>query len=111
MEDVIFIKNESIKYRHENKFIFLKINDENIKISETIDSKIDPDSEKIVQIDSLIGDNDPDINLTLILLDGEYGVYWRETFQHKKYRQGIYKYEGNSLVSVCAGEAGIESSH
>lgn len=111
MEGVIFIKNESIKYRYSNKFIFLKINGESIKISESIDSKAEPDSEKIIQVDRLLDKGDLDVNLTLILLNGEYGIYWRETFQHKKYRQGIYKYEGARLVSVCVGEAGINSSH
>lgn len=111
MENVIFIKNKSVKYRYADKFIVLKIKDENIKISAITETNIEPDSERIINIDNLVGDSDLDVSLTLILLDGEYGVYWRETFQHKKYRQGIYKFEGAGLVSVCAGEAGIDSSH
>lgn len=55
--------------------------------------------------------SDIDIQLRLILLDGNLGVYWRETYQHRRYRQGIFRIHGERLTSLCEGLGGANSSH
>lgn len=49
----------------------------------------------------------PDIDLTLVLVDGELAVYWRETFQHRMYRQGIYAINDLRLEALCDGVGGM----
>lgn len=54
---------------------------------------------------------DPDIELKLVLLDGQLAVYWRETYQHRQYRQGLFRVEDSRLVPWCEGMGGIYTSH
>ena len=52
------------------------------------------------------GQDNADIFLKLVLLENEPIVYWRETFQHRIYRQGMFRVVGHSLTRLCDGEAG-----
>ena len=54
---------------------------------------------------------DPDVELKLVLLDGQLAVYWRETYQHRMYRQGLFRVKGAYLARWCEGEGGIYTSH
>lgn len=52
------------------------------------------------------GDSDADVHLKLALLDNRPVIYWRETYQHRIYRQGIFSIVGHNLVRLCEGEGG-----
>ena len=52
-----------------------------------------------------------DVSLKLALFDGDLVVYWRENYQHRIYRQGLFRIDGLSLVALCQGRAGSETSH
>jgi hypothetical protein len=52
-----------------------------------------------------------DVNLKLALFEGRLVVYWRETVQHRIYRQGLFRVNGLDLTALCEGRAGFESSH
>ncbi len=52
-----------------------------------------------------------DVSLKLALLDGDVVVYWRENFQHRIYRQGLFRVAGLGLTPLCQGSAGTETSH
>ncbi len=54
---------------------------------------------------------DLDLNLSLAALDGEVMVYWRETFQHRVYEQGLLKVVGDDVQIYCSGAAGADSVH
>jgi hypothetical protein len=57
------------------------------------------------------GDDEPDIALKLAILDGRTVLYWRETFQNRQYRQGLFSIDGHDLSPLCEGRGGIEVSH
>jgi hypothetical protein len=50
-----------------------------------------------------------DVDLKFALVEGKFAVYWRETYQHRMYRQGLLKIDGEDLVKLCEGEGGISS--
>jgi hypothetical protein len=52
-----------------------------------------------------------DVNLKLALFEGRLVVYWRETVQHRIYRQGLFRVNGSDLTALCEGRAGSETSH
>lgn len=54
---------------------------------------------------------DPDVELKLVVLDGQLAVYWRETYRHRMYRQGLFRVNGARLVRWCEGMGGIYTSH
>jgi hypothetical protein len=56
-------------------------------------------------------DAPPDIDLSFALLDGSLYVYWRETYKHRSFDQGLYKFEAGKLSYFCMGSGGVDSSH
>ena len=50
---------------------------------------------------------DLDIDLKLGYLDRDLVLYWRETFQHRTYRQGLFTVSPPSLVPLCEGRGGL----
>ena len=57
------------------------------------------------------GEDDADVDLKLALFDGQPLVYWRETYQHRVYRQGLFRIVGHELEPLCEGHGGIGYSH
>lgn len=57
------------------------------------------------------GDSGLDVELSLGLLRGGVVIHWRETFQHRRYRQGLLHIVGDDLVSICEGVSGIMVTH
>ena len=57
------------------------------------------------------GDDALDVELSLGLLRGGVVIHWRETFQHRRYRQGLLHMVGDDLVSMCEGISGITETH
>lgn len=77
---------------------------------------LDPGSgegESVGNVGNMIGrgDEDADVELTLGMFEGRPVIYWRETFQHHIYRQGLLRINGFALERVCEGAAGVEFSH
>jgi len=52
---------------------------------------------------------DLDVELKLVILENALMVYWRETFQHKVYQQGLIKVSGDRLIFYCRGHGGFTS--
>lgn len=61
----------------------------------------------IVNVGNIIS-GEPDIVLTLGILDNRPVLYWRETFLHRRYRQGVFSIVGQSLVLLCQGSGGVD---
>ncbi len=47
-----------------------------------------------------------DVELKLGLYEQQIVLYWRETYRHRIYRQGLFRFEGQALVPMCEGEGG-----
>ena len=54
---------------------------------------------------------DIDLNLKLALVDGKLVLYWKETFQYRAYRQGIFEITRQGITEVCQGHGGMSRSH
>jgi len=54
---------------------------------------------------------DPDLSVHLVLLSDDLAIYWRETFQNRQYRQGVFTILEGRLVQSCEGIGGISTSH
>jgi len=50
---------------------------------------------------------DLDVELKLGYFDGALVVFWKETFRHRIYRQGIFRIAGESVTPLCAGHGGV----
>lgn len=62
-------------------------------------------------IGDIVGGDEPlDVELRLALAEGQLAIFWRETFQHRIYRQGLLKIVGGELVRWCEGRGGVTSS-
>lgn len=46
---------------------------------------------------------DLDLNLKIVALDGEVFFYWRETYKHRSFRQGLLRIVGDNIVPFCEG--------
>lgn len=52
-------------------------------------------------------DADLDVELKLGYFDGMLVVFWKETFRHRIYRQGLFRIAGESVTPLCAGRGGV----
>lgn len=86
---------------------------------ETSDSR-DDDGHEFGDVGHLVGEagGQADLFLTLGSLEGHPVLYWRETYQHRLFRQGLFnispgalKGMGSVLVPFCEGRGGGYTSH
>ena len=56
-------------------------------------------------------EENPDVYLKLALLDGDVLLYWRETYLHRSYRQGLFRIVGRDLQRFCEGNGGVTITH
>jgi hypothetical protein len=52
-------------------------------------------------------DHDLDVDLRFARLARQTLIYWKETYQHKIYRQGLFRIVGEHVESLCQGRGGI----
>jgi hypothetical protein len=55
-------------------------------------------------------DGNIDIRLQFAFVEGRLSLYWRETYEHHSYRQGVFTIVGDDLVRLCEGEGGFDVS-
>lgn len=60
--------------------------------------RIDRTAEPVVDID---------VQGQFVIIDGAPGLFWRETFQHRMYRQGLFLIQDEMLSSYCVGLGGV----
>lgn len=99
------IENSRAEIKFDSSRYVAEINGETIRIT-------DEDSGIVVfiRVDTKIDVNeDLDLDLKFVLLEGELSLYWRETFRHRLYRQGIFRILRDGLAARCSGVGGIES--
>jgi hypothetical protein len=55
--------------------------------------------------------DDLDVELKLAYVSGEAALYWKETYQHRIYRQGVFRFVGDRVQKLCEGRGGVNSSN
>jgi hypothetical protein len=50
-----------------------------------------------------------DIQLKLVTFEGALALYWRETYLHRTYRQGLFEIQGMRASPLCEGAGGVTS--
>jgi hypothetical protein len=102
---VLFIENNSLEWNHSSEPVRVTIRRQSIDIKSLRLSDGITYPYNISRMVSLDG-NYADIILKLGLLNSSPVVYWRETFQHRMYRQGILSVVGHRLTPLCNGLGG-----
>jgi hypothetical protein len=52
-----------------------------------------------------------DVDIKLGILEGELVLHWRETFKHRSYRFGLFRFSNGKFLSLCTGTGGVDVSH
>jgi hypothetical protein len=53
---------------------------------------------------------DVDVEVRLAFVDDQLAVFWRETFQHRRYRQGLLRVVDDGLQHWCEGVGGLDEA-
>jgi len=65
---------------------------------------------KVIVVPLIVG-GDPDVELRWARYEGSTFLYWRETYQHRAYRQGLLKITDRNIEPLCEGRGGSEPQH
>lgn len=113
LDEVFFLQNTTVHLPQEKNATRAEIQGESVRLTRNSENGFE--TEKIdleLEIGRRYGISDSlDINPTFIFLDGEIALHWRETFQHQRYKQGIFKLKGGDLVWLCDGVSGVNKSY
>ena len=108
MQEVMFLENRSIDWKFPTKKIRVWLDRDKLHTSDPADPST---GVTFLGVNYLLK-GDPDIVLKLAVQDGRLLVYWRETFQHRVFRQGLFVVlEDGRLDGLCEGRAGHWQSH
>jgi len=50
---------------------------------------------------------DLDVELKLGYFEGGLVIFWKETFHHRIYRQGMFRISSENVTPLCAGRGGV----
>jgi hypothetical protein len=104
LQRVMFLENRSLDIRTGSTLRRVSVDRETLYI-ETVSST--PPVTRYHEIDTQISESaPPDIELTLVVLGETIGVFWRETYQHQQYHQGIFQIEQDRISQLCSGIGG-----
>lgn len=114
LNEAFFIKNKVIKIRSENGYSIIKIVRDLLDVKKfdkngsLIESYILDVKGNVLKRNDKV--KDIDIKISFVWVDNELGVYWKESFLHKQYMQGVYMIKNNQLNFYCQGSGGGFSS-
>ena len=107
MEALVRLPDTEISVADPNKSVSMRIEGEGVLIE--WQSRDDGSFERI-RIDRLVAadeNDDPDLQLSFAQTTGGVALYWRETYQHRIYRQGLFRIVGARLEQWCQGRGGV----
>jgi hypothetical protein len=108
LRKLLFLENRSLVIE-QNGVFRIDLVGESIEILRTA-----PQADKGAYVTNLgyevSPDDDIDIESKFALLAGDLVVYWKETYQHRIYRQGLFRIESQGVRAVCQGKAGFNSA-
>src|SRR5688572_1852979 len=111
LNSVLFLTNKSVRLNSSSGDFEITVGDLSVTVNR-VDKSVDSRTTKVYEIRRLVARGSiPDLDLSLVIVNGDLGLYWRETYRHRSYRQGLFKIVGSQLVSLCEGTGGIDSSH
>lgn len=104
----VFLKNRHVRWTRGNRTTEFKIDGERLWVYGRLNGE--GEATRIpYQVDYIItGDVELDIEMDPVLLEGNLYVYWRETFRHRSYRQGLLEVTGMTINKVCEGNGGVD---
>lgn len=110
LSEVLYLQNTSLNHFGDNASKKLSLNGGEVIVQTGEDGR-----KLVFSITEFIEENykliNPDIDLSFVIVKNELSIYWKETFLHRTYRQGIVRIQKNSIVAMCDGVGGVESSH
>lgn len=108
LQTVLFIRNQSVTIDGET---VARLDRQSVRMSSAM--KGPQKQVHVYNISSLVSNNgdSPDIYLEFALLAGRPHIYWRETYQHRLYRQGLFEIDGFSITPLCEGYSDVSTSH
>jgi len=115
LEGIYFLKNTMVKQSAKDGYRILEVDNDGVDIkyyanNDVLKRTIPLDvAMKILSFNKDKGDIDIEVNF--ILLDGQVAIYWKETYLHRLYKQGVFKVENDELVFFCQGKGGTYTSH
>ncbi|MGV9007280.1 MAG: hypothetical protein ACOH1H_11145 [Brevundimonas sp.] len=66
--------------------------------------------EGLINIRNLIDNgHDLDIRLSFMVSEGGYYLHWRETYENRIYRMGLFKLVASEMVPLCNGSGGVQA--
>lgn len=107
---VLFLENRVLDLTNRRVSVRVSVERQTVRIEELGQAD---GSTYVVHMGSLVaeGEDDADIFLKLAFINNRHFVYWRETYQHRMFRQGLFEIVGHNLVPFCQGNGGTSSSH
>jgi hypothetical protein len=117
MDRVMYLENRMLNVEGGTGPLHLWLDDETFYSEET--GEHSRHRTYIDRIDSVVQQGaDVDIDLKFALVNGRLMLYWRETYRHRFYRQGLLALEGRALfgderrgiVPICEGRGGSSSA-
>lgn len=104
------LKDDAIELREGSRFWRIRVNWESVTVETLTGGATGEVEMRDIGLD-LDEQRDIDIEVRLAVLEGTLVAYWRETYQHRRYRQGLYRFEGGKFEPWCEGVGGIEAIH
>ena len=107
LAELLLLENRHVRWGRQGSQVEFDVSREEVSIHRT-----EPDggtSRAGIQVDHFLSpDADIDILLKPALYRGDLFIYWRETYQHRRYRQGLVRVSRSGLTRICEGEGGEE---
>jgi len=104
MRDMLFIENSDIPWTGADGETRARIGRQTLYIDR--DGELGVETSWQIIAEEIDPDASLDLDLKFVLIDGAIGLYWRETFQHRMYRQGVFRFTWGQLTKVCEGRGG-----
>jgi hypothetical protein len=109
LRHVAFLENRSIDFDQGQGMMRVSIEEETVYVRSLASGSTSPTNYYDIGL-TVQQNGDADVDLKLGLLDGELVIFWRETFQHRMYRQGLFRPEATRLTPICEGRGGFDRS-
>ena len=105
LRKVLFLENRSVDTDWPEGTLRLSLSGDYFYADEVINRQVSRQHYQLV-LDSIQDGSDLDIELKFAYFEGELLLYWKETFQNRLYRQGLFKISGPNLTFLCEGRGG-----
>ena len=104
---LLFLKTDSVIVERPLETLRISIKGERVEI-EDLRSR-----QEGAYVTNIAGEVEPkvdlDVELKLAMMTGSLVVYWKETYQHRIYRQGLFRFVNGRPAAVCEGRGGSTS--